>query len=61
MLASRSWVSGRGVAWFLTRRSMLVASKMPITIGNIRSPSTSLRKMICESLVSLMMIRVSSI
>ena len=35
------------VGWFLTRRSMLVASKMPITIGNIRSPSTSLRKMIC--------------
>ena len=37
----------RGRAGPLTRRSMLVASKMPITIGNIRSPSTSLRKMIC--------------
>ena len=44
----------------LTWRSMLVASNKPITIGNIRSPPTSLRKMICCSLFSLMMIRLSS-
>ena len=33
----------RGVDWPRTRRSMLVASKKPITMGKVRSPSTSLR------------------
>ncbi len=52
---------GTGAGSPFTRRSILVASKMPMTIGNVRSPSTSFKKMICCSLFSLMMIRVSSI
>ena len=44
-----------------TRRSMLVASKMPMTIGKLRSPSTSLSMMTCCSWISLMMIRFNSI
>ena len=32
VLASRSWVNGRGDCTPLTRRSMLVASKMPMTL-----------------------------
>ena len=39
---SRAVVSGRGDGMPLTRRSMLVASKMPMTMGKLRSPSTSL-------------------
>ena len=35
--ATRSWVSGRGDANFLTRRSMLVASKMPMMMGKLSS------------------------
>ena len=57
----RSCVSGRGDCIPFTRRSMLVASKMPITIGKLRSPSTSLRMITCCSSTSLMMIRRSSI
>src|SRR5262245_44285570 len=40
---------------------MLVASKRPITIGKLRSPSTSRRTITCWSSTSLMMIRRSSI
>src|SRR5262245_4924623 len=40
---------------------MLVASKMPMTIGKLRSPSTSLRMITWWSSTSLMMIRRSSI
>jgi hypothetical protein len=57
----RSWVNGRGGTMFFTRRSMLVASKMPITIGKLRSPSTSRSTMICCSWTSEMMIRFNSI
>ena len=39
----RSCVNGRDRGIPLTRRSMLVASKIPITIGNCRVPSTSRR------------------
>src|SRR5262245_32597327 len=58
--ARGAWVRGRGEGSFLTRRSMLVASKMPIMIEKWRSPSTSLSMMTCCSWISLMMIRFSS-
>jgi len=44
-LAISSCVMGRGVAWPLSRRSIANASLIPITIGNVRSPSFSRRKM----------------
>ena len=40
---------------------MLAASKMPITIGKLRSPSTSRNMITCDSWMSLMMIRFNSI
>ena len=40
-------VVGRGEGMFLTRRSMLVASKMPMTMGKLRSPSVSRSMMTC--------------
>src|SRR5213592_5021650 len=47
LLASRSWVMGRAVGSPLSRRLMAIASGEPITIGKVRSPSTSLSMMIC--------------
>ena len=60
MPATRSCVRGRGDGRRLTRRSMLVASKMPIMMEKLRSPSTSLSKITCCSWISLMIIRFSS-
>ena len=59
--ATRSWVRGRGEGSRLTRRSMLVASKMPIMMEKLRSPSTSFSKITCCSWISLMMMRFNSI
>src|SRR5262245_52314725 len=60
-VVTRSWVRGRGALMPRTRRSMLAASKMPMTIGKLRSPSTSRSMMTCDSWISLMMIRFNSI
>ena len=44
VVASRSWVMGRGGAWLRTARSIARASERPITIGNTRrAPSFSRR------------------